>query len=230
MKRLQTTFLTAILTFTNADGLLDFTRLQTTQNSARAADPQGKRTRKLGKDFSLNGLIDQNGNILNDEDFMDEEIIMQFGFTSCRMVCPKTMKAITESVSDFPEDEVTVIFITTTDDKTPEQFRDTPEKMKSFLAQFKDVKAIGVSGPQENLKKLWKALEVKAPNGTHSPLSHFVQNGELKGVVAPLKFDDKKQLLPAEEKVTEGIKKHFDLSPLNQPENKSGGPAAPSPQ
>lgn len=167
--------------------------------------------KKLGKDFTLEGLIDQNGRTLKDSDFLGKPIIIQWGFTNCTMVCSKAMQALTESVSQFPENEtthekpITLLFIAT-------KPNETAETMKTFLAKYPDVGALGIAGPKDKLEALWKSdLKILAPNGTHTPYSYFINGkGELLELIAPLKREGQ-NLKPAPENITAGIQKHFKL-------------------
>ncbi|WP_168464580.1 SCO family protein [Wolbachia endosymbiont of Ctenocephalides felis wCfeT] len=85
---------------------------------------------RIGGDFSL---INQDGQIVQSSDFQDKYMMIFFGFSSCKKVCPMNLGIISETLAKLDEktnDKLQTFFITV----DPE--RDTVEKLKGFHDQF----------------------------------------------------------------------------------------------
>jgi cytochrome oxidase Cu insertion factor (SCO1/SenC/PrrC family) len=91
-----------------------------TQNASEAA---------FGGPFSL---VDQNGMRRTDTDFRGKYMLVFFGYTYCPDVCPTTLAVESEALGKLGAraSQVVPIFITV-DPK-----RDTPQKLKPYLASF----------------------------------------------------------------------------------------------
>lgn len=86
-------------------------------------------------------LIDQNGAVLRDEDLKGRVAIVYFGFASCPDVCPLALGRLSAALNELKpadSDKVAPLFITVDPD------RDTPEKLKAFLAF--DERITGLTG------------------------------------------------------------------------------------
>lgn len=124
---------------------------------------------KIGGDFEL---TDQNGEKFSSEKLKGKYSVIFFGFTSCPMICPTAMNNIGLVINELKEkaDNYNFVFITT----DPE--RDTPEKLKEFLANFSS-KIIGLTGSEEQLKHAQKEFKVYAekvivPNSSDYDINH----------------------------------------------------------
>ncbi len=100
-------------------------------------------------------LTDQNGNGFTLSEHKDDVTLMFFGFTYCPDVCPLTLSTWKKVASSLGEKAENVNFLYITVD--PE--RDTPEQLKSHLANFSD-KIIGLSGTEENLRSVYSGFGV----------------------------------------------------------------------
>jgi len=96
----------------------------------------------IGGNFTLTGA---DGKPVSLVDLNDRVVLLFFGYTSCPDVCPTAMLTLKTARGMLGEkaSRVQIVFITV----DPE--RDTPEKVKSYVAHF-DATAIGLTGtPQE---------------------------------------------------------------------------------
>ncbi len=97
----------------------------------------------IGGSFSL---FNQDGNIVKDTDFTGKLMLVYFGFTNCPDVCPTDMALITNTMNLLGKNasKIQPIFITV------DPARDTPEQLKSFLANFYPG-VIGLTGLPEQI-------------------------------------------------------------------------------
>ncbi len=82
-------------------------------------------------------------------------VLLFFGYTSCPDVCPTTLAELRQASENLGDDARNIQVVMVTAD--PE--RDTPEKMKAYVAHF-DPNFIGVSGNLADLESLWEELGV----------------------------------------------------------------------
>lgn len=85
---------------------------------------------KVGGDFSL---INQDGQIVRSSDFKNKYMMIFFGFSSCKRICPMNLGIISEILAklDKKTDNKLQTFFITVD---PE--RDNTERLKEFHQQF----------------------------------------------------------------------------------------------
>jgi protein SCO1/2 len=102
-------------------------------------------------------LVDQEGRAVSDQDMKGKPFLVFFGFTHCPDVCPTTLFEVSEVLSKLgPDgDRVGALFVTV----DPE--RDTPAKMKDYLASF-DPHLRGLSGDAEAIAAMQKGYRVYA--------------------------------------------------------------------
>lgn len=102
-------------------------------------------------------LTDHNGQPISDQDLKGRPFLVFFGFTHCPDVCPTTLFDVSEVLRALGPDGrgVRALFITV----DPE--RDTPEKLKDYLASF-DSRIIGVTGDPQAIAAVEKAYRVYA--------------------------------------------------------------------
>src|SRR5882672_10973918 len=93
-------------------------------------------------DFSLDG---SNGKKLSLRDHLGKVVILQFGFTFCDEVCPVTLARLTEVYKKLGSaaGDVQLIFVTV-DPK-----RDSPERLREYLAAFNPSFLGGTGTPDE---------------------------------------------------------------------------------
>lgn len=84
-------------------------------------------------------------------------VVLEFGFTHCYEVCPVSLAMLAEARKRLGADaaQLQVVFISV----DPE--RDTPERMKSYLAQF-DKGFIGLTGTPEQMAAIRKDYGITA--------------------------------------------------------------------
>ena len=80
---------------------------------------------------------------------------LYFGYTNCPDVCPITMATLTQSLSQLNRVGAKVVFVTT------DPSRDTPERLKQWLAAF-PVDVVGLTGTIPELEAAQKAAGVSA--------------------------------------------------------------------
>lgn len=109
---------------------------------------------QFSSDFTL---IDQNGAVMRDEDIRGRVGVVYFGFASCPDVCPLALGRISAALNELTPGElekVAALFITVDPD------RDTPEKLKGFLA-FDD-RITGLTGDRAAVEQAKKNFKVFA--------------------------------------------------------------------
>jgi len=118
----------------------------------RASIPGATSPSAIGGPFRL---VDQEGRAVSDRDMKGKPFLVFFGFTHCPDVCPTTLFEVSEVLSKLgPDgDRVGALFVTV----DPE--RDTPAKMKDYLASF-DPHLRGLSGDAEAIAAMQKGYRV----------------------------------------------------------------------
>lgn len=110
---------------------------------------------KIGGDFSL---INQDGQVVHSSDFKDKYMMVFFGFSSCKRICPMNLGIISETLARLDEktnDKLKTFFITV----DPE--RDTVEKLKEFKEQF-DHRIEMLTGEREKIDNVIANYKVYA--------------------------------------------------------------------
>jgi len=113
---------------------------------------------ELSDQFSADfTLVDQNGAVVRDDDLKGRVAIVYFGFASCPDVCPLALGRLSAALNALKPGElgrVAPLFITVDPD------RDTPEKLKAFLA-FDD-RLIGLTGERAAVEAVKANFKVYA--------------------------------------------------------------------
>jgi len=106
-------------------------------------------------------LPDVDGRVRKLADFKGKAVVMFFGFTHCPDVCPTTMAELADVKRQLGADgeRLQAVFVTV----DPE--RDTPEKLKGYMAAFDPsfVALRGTPAQTEALAKSFKAYYKKVP-------------------------------------------------------------------
>lgn len=97
-------------------------------------------------------LQDQNGDAFRTSDLEGQWTLMFFGFTNCPDVCPTTLRTLKQAEERLPQ-AINYVF-TTLDPR-----RDTPEKVKEYLAFF-NPDFIGLSGTKDEIDRFSETLGV----------------------------------------------------------------------
>jgi protein SCO1 len=134
----------------------------------------------VGGDFQL---IDHDGQAVSRSSYAGKYVLIFFGFTHCRVVCPRALTRITTAL-DLLGDLAHLIeplYISV----DPE--RDTPEVMKAFLAE-RFPRFTGLTGPRSQIDAVKAAYRVYAqkavvkdePDGyvvPHTALTYMLDTG-----------------------------------------------------
>ncbi|MBK8970783.1 MAG: SCO family protein [Hahellaceae bacterium] len=130
-----------------------------------------------GRAISLAGLVDHDGHPLDLDAFRGRWLLVNFGYLSCPDVCPLTLSLLNQVlVPATPEakvlpDSARVLYATV------DPARDTPERMKAFLAYFGDI-YVGVTGSESTLTAFARQLNAvfvsqrKSEDEEHYTVSH----------------------------------------------------------
>jgi protein SCO1/2 len=113
--------------------------------------PTGE-TVTLGGPFAL---TDQNGVLRTEKDYRGKYMLVFFGYTYCPDVCPTTLAVMAAALEKLGAraDRIAPVFITV-DPK-----RDTPEKLKTYLASF-GPRIIGLTGSPKDIAAVAKEYRV----------------------------------------------------------------------
>lgn len=100
-------------------------------------------------------LTDQDGKPFTDKDLLGKYSLIYFGFSRCPDICPDELDKMSVMLNDINKDEklVTPVFISC------DPFRDTPEVLKEYLAEFHP-EIIGLTGSYDDIKQICKAYRV----------------------------------------------------------------------
>lgn len=100
-------------------------------------------------------LTDAEGNSFQLNELEGQVVVMFFGYTSCPDVCPLTLSEFVRIKEELGNQSENVSFVFVTVD--PE--RDTPERIKKYLANF-DAGIIGLTGERKELEPVWASYGV----------------------------------------------------------------------
>ncbi|OJH33052.1 MAG: SCO family protein [Wolbachia endosymbiont of Armadillidium vulgare] len=121
---------------------------------------------EIGGDFSL---INQDGQIVRSSDFKDKYMMIFFGFSSCKRICPMNLGIISETLAKLDEKtngKLQTFFITV----DPE--RDSTEKLKEFQQQF-DHRIQMLTGEREKIDEVIVKYKVYASKvGGEEEINH----------------------------------------------------------
>ncbi|WP_395463286.1 SCO family protein [Wolbachia endosymbiont of Cantharis cryptica] len=121
---------------------------------------------KIGGDFSL---INQDGQVIRSGDFKDQYMMIFFGFSSCKKICPMNLGIISETLAKLDEktnNKLQTFFITI----DPE--RDNTEKLKEFQQQF-DHRIQMLTGEREKIDEVIANYKVYASKvGGEEEINH----------------------------------------------------------
>jgi protein SCO1/2 len=125
-------------------------------------------------------LVDHHGRPVTERSYRGTWLLVQFGFTSCRMVCPRALAKLDAALdeADPPADRVVPLYISVDPD------RDTPEVMRAYLEE-RHPRFTGLTGSTEQVEAAKEAFLVFArrrpdpddPDGyavPHTAITHLV--------------------------------------------------------
>ncbi|MEV0068562.1 MULTISPECIES: SCO family protein [unclassified Amycolatopsis] len=102
-------------------------------------------------------LVDHHGAAVTEQDYRGKWVTVFFGFTHCRMVCPRALGRLTTALDELgpPADKVQPLYITV----DPE--RDSPEVMRAYL-EGDHPRFTGLTGTPEQIERAKRAFRVFA--------------------------------------------------------------------
>jgi protein SCO1 len=108
----------------------------------------------VGGEFNL---IDHDGRPVSRATYAGNFVLLFFGFTNCRVVCPRALARTTAALHMLGDlaNRIQPLYVSV----DPE--RDTPEVMKAFLAD-RFPRFIGLTGEREQIDAMKKAFRVYA--------------------------------------------------------------------
>lgn len=102
-------------------------------------------------------LVDHHGRQVSEQDFRGRYLLVYFGFTSCKVVCPRALaklSAVLEGLGPRAA-HITPLYITVDPD------RDTPEAMRAYL-EAGYPRFLGLTGPQPAIDAAKSAFRIFA--------------------------------------------------------------------
>jgi cytochrome oxidase Cu insertion factor (SCO1/SenC/PrrC family) len=136
---------------------------------------RGVQTISTGEQVTIGGpfrLTDQNKMVRTEKDFQGKYMLVFFGYTYCPDVCPTTLAVMADALEKIGSlaDRVRPVFITV------DPQRDTPEKIKSYLASF-GPRFVGLTGSVSDIAAVAKEYRVyyrehAAENGGEYTVDH----------------------------------------------------------
>lgn len=118
-------------------------------------------------------LIDDSGTPVTERSYFGKYLLVFFGFTNCRTVCPPALARIDQALDRLGDlaDRVRALYVTV----DPE--RDTPEVMRAFL-KANHPRLTGLTGPAGEIESAKTAYHVHSrrvgdPDGYRMPHSAF---------------------------------------------------------
>ncbi len=102
-------------------------------------------------------LVDHHGNAVSNESFLGRHTLLFFGFTHCRMICPRALARLSTVLDNLGPlaDRIHALYVTV----DPE--RDTPQVMRAFL-EHGYPRFIGLTGSREQIDAAKRAFRVFA--------------------------------------------------------------------
>jgi protein SCO1/2 len=111
-------------------------------------------TTQLSTPFNL---LDHNGDSISEKSMQGKPVAVFFGFTHCPEICPTTLRRLDHYIRTLAREGLNLagFFITV------DPLRDTPEALKTHLADFQG-RITGITGPADEIGSLLKNWNVYA--------------------------------------------------------------------
>lgn len=131
------------------------------------------------KAVEVENLVNEEGKPTKLEDFKGKVVILYFGFTNCKHVCPTVnafLKQATEKLNEKGlKDKYKIVFITV-DPK-----RDTPQTLKEYKKSRGLDEFTFLTGKEEDLKKVWSAYGIEVKEVEAGSSEHMHHHGHEHG-------------------------------------------------
>jgi cytochrome oxidase Cu insertion factor (SCO1/SenC/PrrC family) len=134
---------------------------QTSQDESRRLEMREAamhpNSQTIGGPFTL---TDQDGKTAHDTDFRGKYLLIYFGYTYCPDLCPTGLDGITHALTQLGPDarKVQPIFITI------DPARDTPEKLKEYVANF-NPDIVALTGTPDQIATVAREYQVYYAKG-----------------------------------------------------------------
>ncbi|KAK3607501.1 hypothetical protein CHS0354_031122 [Potamilus streckersoni] len=159
-----------VLAVVMGGGLIMFYLSLKNQKELELEQERNKTLKEIGMGGSWT-LVDHNGNMKTSEDLQGQWLLIYFGFTHCPDICPdvlERMVKITEKIdSNTRLPKITPVFITV------DPARDTVAAVRKYIREFSP-KMIGLTGSEEEIKKVAKNYRVYYSNGPKSEDDDYI--------------------------------------------------------
>jgi protein SCO1/2 len=156
-KRLLKTFTIVFISLAAAAAIAAY-QIQDEENGRLTSQSEKTQPNIVSKNFGGDfTLVNQDGETVTQDDYVDRYRLIYFGFTYCPAICPTELQKMSQALTLLGDkgEEITPIFITV----DPE--RDTVETMKQYVELFHP-RLIGLTGTPEQIKTVKKAYKIYA--------------------------------------------------------------------
>ena len=127
-------------------------------------------------------LVDHHGRSVTEADFAGTYLLVYFGFTHCKVVCPRSLGKLSRVLEGLGERAASVNAVYVTVDPA----RDTPEVMRAYL-ESNHPRFLGLTGPADKIEDAKKAFrvfaEVSADDG--APDGYVVPHSAIAYLMGP---------------------------------------------
>ena len=105
-------------------------------------------------------LVDHHAEQVSERDYRGKWVLVFFGFTHCRMVCPRALHKLSDALEQIGDlaDRIQPLYITVDPD------RDTPAVMRAFL-EMDYPRFVGLTGSSEQIEEAKASFRVFARRG-----------------------------------------------------------------
>ncbi|SCO49151.1 SCO2-Protein involved in stability of Cox1p and Cox2p [Fusarium fujikuroi] len=129
-------------------------------------------------------LLNHRGAVVTETDFHGKYTLVFFGFTNCKVVCPRAIERLKSVLNDLgPEtsERINAVYISVDSE------RDTPSTLSDFLDKKGVSNFIGLTGTKEQLESVRKAFHVFAQHKTDNsvPEGYTISHTALTFILGP---------------------------------------------
>ncbi|WP_313808122.1 SCO family protein [Sphingobium sp.] len=127
-------------------------------------------------------LVDHRGGQVSEADYAGSYLLVYFGFTHCKVVCPRSLAKLSAVLDGLEEKAAAITALYVTVD--PE--RDTPEVMRTYL-EANHPRFTGLTGSPEQIDRAKKAFRVFAERKADpdDPDGYVVPHSAIAYLMAP---------------------------------------------
>lgn len=131
---------------------------------------------RIGGSFAL---IDHFGAAVTDRSWPDRHLMIFFGFTHCKIVCPRALTKLEMVMDLLGEDAARLrpLYVTVDPD------RDSPDRMRAFLSDYPHF--LGLTGSKERIAEVKAAYRVFAERQAAADGDYDMPHSAITYLVAP---------------------------------------------